>query len=53
MAANRTGISVVHIGDARLLLGMQIPPKSQKAAQEPLKSSAEANLSDEQNNGSQ
>jgi hypothetical protein len=27
---------------------MQIPPKSQKAAQKPLQDSAEANLSDEQ-----
>jgi len=32
---------------------MQISPHGQKAAQEPLKSSAEADLSDEQHNGPQ
>jgi hypothetical protein len=32
---------------------MQIPPKSQKAVQEPLKGSAEANLSDEQDDSPQ
>jgi hypothetical protein len=32
---------------------MQIPPKCQKAAQEPLKRSAEANLSDEQDDSPQ
>ena len=53
MAAKRTRISVVHIGDARSLLRMQIPPKSQKAAQKPLERSAEANLSDEQDDSPQ
>jgi hypothetical protein len=53
MAANRTGISVVQIGDARMLLRMQIPPKSHTAAQEPLKGSAEADLSDEQDDSPQ